>query len=184
MIDHVFIDMDGVLVDFISAAFQAHKSTYDPLTYPKMEWSIASVLGVTENEFWDKIDRATGFWENLQQYPWAIRLVEAAKALAPIKLLSTPSSHPSCHFGKRMWCLEHLPGVEMILCKSKYLLAQPGRVLIDDREDTIRKWEEAGGIGILFPQPWNSNYSVADLGIDYVLATIENLKTSTRLNGA
>jgi 5'(3')-deoxyribonucleotidase len=158
-ISHIFIDIDGVLADFISKAFTAHGSRYDEATYPKLEWSIANVLGITEGFFWDQIDDAApNFWPKLALYPWAKELLAEASGIAPVLLLSTPSKHPSCHYGKRQWVDKHAHEFELILCKSKHFLAAPGRVLIDDNDGNIAKWREAGGIGILFPQPWNKNH--------------------------
>jgi 5'(3')-deoxyribonucleotidase len=160
----IFIDLDGVLADFISAAFVVHLSHYDPTTYPRMEWSIAKVLGITEDQFWQKIDAAEpNFWPKLSPYEWSEAIVAHAQASAErVAFLSTPSLHPSCHYGKRQWASKYFPKVELILCKSKELLAAPGRILIDDNDGNVTKWRKAGGIGILFPQPWNSNHQFCD----------------------
>ena len=46
----------------------------------------------------------------------------------------------------------------VILIKDKYLLARPGRVLIDDADHNVDNWVAAGGEGILVPRPWNSKH--------------------------
>jgi 5'(3')-deoxyribonucleotidase len=169
-IERIFIDMDGVLADFISSAMAVHGATYDAITYPRMEWSIAKVLGITEDEFWEKIDEmAPDFWPHIPPYEWMELLVDTAATIAPIALLSTPSLHPSCHYGKRQWVDKHLPGVELILCKSKFLLSKPGRVLIDDNDGNCAKWEAEGGTAMLFPQPWNGNHRFMDQQHEYAI---------------
>ena len=44
------------------------------------------------------------------------------------------------------------------LTPQKHLLAGPNRILIDDNDRNIEAFRAAGGIGILFPQPWNANH--------------------------
>lgn len=161
-VSHVFIDLDGVLADFISSAFAVHGARYEESNYPRLQWSIATVLGITESEFWKKIDSsAPDFWPNLSPYEWFDDVMCAAKSLGvPMSFLSSPSRHPSCHYGKRQWVDKYAPRVELILCSSKHLLAANGRVLIDDSDANIDKWRTAGGAGILFPQPWNRNHHI------------------------
>jgi hypothetical protein len=169
-VSQIFVDMDGVLCDFISAAFEVHGKKYDALTYPKLEWSIASVLGITEDEFWRVIDDGKHrFWPGIKRYPWANELLTQVSAMAPVALLSTPSKSAFCHSGKRVWVDEHAPDFELILCKSKHFLAAPGRVLIDDNDGNIKKWRDNGGIGILFPQPWNANHPFTDDPLGHVV---------------
>jgi hypothetical protein len=168
-VSHIFVDMDGVLCDFISAAFEVHGKKYDAETYPKLEWSIASVLGITEDEFWRVIDDCKHrFWPSLNRYPWASELLFEARSVASVSLLSTPSKSGFSHSGKRVWVDEHAPDVELILCKSKHFLAAPGRVLIDDNDGNIKKWRDNGGLGILFPQPWNANHQFTDNPLGHV----------------
>jgi hypothetical protein len=38
---------------------------------------------------------------------------------------------------------------------AKASVAGPGKILIDDKNENIDEWEAAGGIGILYPRPWN-----------------------------
>jgi 5'(3')-deoxyribonucleotidase len=177
-ISQIFIDLDGVLADFISAAFEAHGSRYDEETYPKLQWSIATVLGITEDEFWAKIDATEpNFWPNIKPYPWLKQLVyECHCAGAKPIFLSAPSLHPSCHYGKRQWMDKHLAGYEMVLCKSKHYMAAPGRVLIDDNDGNVEKWRANGGIGILFPQPWNKSHEFTDVRVEHVLEQLDIIK--------
>ena len=53
---------------------------------------------------------------------------------------------------KSLWVKDHIPGTPLIFrqAKKKSEFAGPNKILIDDREDNINEWREAGGIGILF----------------------------------
>lgn len=166
----IFVDIDGVLADFVSASIAVHGGQYDEEAYPKLEWSIANVLGITESEFWAKIDATEpNFWPNLDPYPWALNLLESVRTRGRVSLLSTPSKHSSCHSGKRQWVDRWVSDCELILCKSKDLLSGPGRVLIDDNDGNCEKWRARGGTAILFPQPWNQNHALTGRRFGYVI---------------
>lgn len=165
MIEQIFVDMDGVLVDFVSTAMQVHGGKYDAASWPAKEWSIARVLGITEEAFWQTIDEwGRDFWEHLAEYSWAAGLLEACSTIAAsVAILSSPSRSPDCHAGKKSWMDRHCQDYPLILCNAaqKHLLARPDRLLIDDNDDNVRRWCEAGGKAILFPQPWNEGYRLA-----------------------
>lgn len=168
-ITDIFVDIDGVLADFIGASFEAHGKKYDEATYPRLEWSIAKVLGITEDQFWERINAEEHtFWPFLHLYPWATELLVSVAPVAPVKLLSSPSRSHYCHSGKRQWVDRHCPEFELILCHSKHFLAAPGRLLIDDNDQNIDRWRARGGTGILFPQPWNSNHELLEDRMAYV----------------
>jgi len=77
------------------------------------------------------------------------KLWDAIKKYDPT-ILSSPTRHPSSVEGKKKWLKENLPGVPYIIESKKEKYAEPGAILIDDREKNIKKWEDAGGIGILY----------------------------------
>jgi len=56
--------------------------------------------------------------------------------------------------GKRVWIKRELPGTKLILrsADKKQEFASPTSILIDDREDTIKRVNNAGGIGIHHPE--------------------------------
>lgn len=170
---HIFVDMDGVLADFISSAFRAHGKEFDAATYPRCEWEICRVLGISEAEFWAKIDTDPDFWLNLNAYEWAHDLLAAvSEVCAQTRLLTTPSNHPNSYRGKREWLNKHAIRVMPILCassKDKALLAGPGRLLIDDSDKNVELFRAAGGAAILFPQVWNKNHPFADDPLGHVL---------------
>ena len=60
---------------------------------------------------------------------------------------------PSSRVGKDDWVKMHMPGEYRKLLlyprAQKMLFAAEGKILIDDMEQTIKEWNNAGGIGIL-----------------------------------
>jgi hypothetical protein len=51
---------------------------------------------------------------------------------------------------KERWAAEHFPGVPIIttMARKKHLHMEPGDVLVDDRDNHRKLWEDAGGIFI------------------------------------
>jgi 5'(3')-deoxyribonucleotidase len=163
----IFIDLDGVLDDFVRGAFTAFGRPLDAETLANVRWNFWGMLGCdNETELWDVIDCTTGFWESLVPYPWASDLVAAAEEVGTVRLLSSPSKDPMCLAGKKRWVNTHFPALRLLPFGEKELLAKPGRILIDDNDGNCEKWRAAGGIAILFPQPWNNNreFTVDPLG--------------------
>jgi hypothetical protein len=97
------------------------------------------------------------WWVSIPAYPGARAFYDQLTAIAPVRFLTGPKPNPGCHAGKAQWIKDFVPergpGIvkELIICpkRDKWLLAAPGRILIDDREASIKSWRQAGGIGVL-----------------------------------
>lgn len=155
----IILDLDGTLVDFCTPAYAAHGrtcSTNEPTKYDffEEEW------GMTAAEFWKPIDAlGPDWWRDLPYYGWAIPLFELARGCGEFLIATTPSRNPDSTSGK-VAAIQRLAGPnfrDYCITPRKWLLAAPGRVLIDDNEENCQKFEEHGGTSILFPQPWNAN---------------------------
>jgi 5'(3')-deoxyribonucleotidase len=133
-----FVDLDSVLTDF-------EKQLAELLDRPlERGWDFGN-----DPKVWAKISHAgEEFWTSMKWMPDGHELWDAVKKHDPT-ILSSPTRHPSSVEGKKKWLKENLPGVPYIIESKKEQYAEPGAVLIDDREKNIKKWEEAGGIGIL-----------------------------------
>jgi len=166
----VFLDMDGVLCNFIAAAHAVHGRDYVHEEYPRGCWEIAEHWGVTVDHFWDGIDQHPTFWNDLHAYPWMDELIGLARKYGEtVKLLTSPSRSPHCFSGKRAWCDANVPrDIELIICKSKHLLATPNRLLIDDGDHNVEPWLYTGSPALLFPQPWNAGYVYRNDPMKYV----------------
>ncbi len=81
-------------------------------------------------------------------------------------ILTAPSRDDQSKEGKTMWVNQHLTGFKSIIFKfAKYKsdLSKPGRILIDDRADTIERWNNNGGIGILHTSANNTSIGFCTL---------------------
>lgn len=157
-IEAIYMDMDGVLADFVTASLGA---ACIPLTHETVtEWNYFHPY-MTEVEFWNRIDQCENFWLNLDPYEWAGRLTNFCSNIAPVIYCSSPSLNPDCASAKIQWLRENgLMGWNennYILTKYKHHLASQTRVLIDDSPKNLLAFKSAGGIAIQFPQPWNTN---------------------------
>jgi len=180
MLTHIYIDMDGVLADFHSAALRLHGMTYDPATYPKNEWEIANILGISQDDFWAPINaQGIDYWANLEPLPWAfdlLRFCEGAAATlgAKLRTATKPSKSHACAAGKVIWLQKHAPDLRYILIKDKEELATPNRVLIDDSSANIQTFHGAGGQTILIPHPWNGNDNPPDM-LEHVRLSLSSI---------
>lgn len=159
MIERVFLDVDGVLADFIGPALAHHGVIFDPKTYPPGLWDIWKFVGCTEQEFWafDGFE----FWRDLPVYPWAKPLVDGLEQLVGqqnICLLTSPSVNAMCINGKREWIAKHFPAYskQVLFGSAKQFCAHPSTVLIDDSDGNCKKFMEAGGHVVTFPRVWNA----------------------------
>ena len=152
----IYLDMDGVLVDFdkqfeeltgmAPSAFEAKNSS---------------------DEFWAAIDGAgVGFWRGMKWMPGGEALYNRASKF-PHFLLSSPSRSDVSKIGKHLWRRDKTPSTKLILARSynKKNYANPSSVLIDDREDNIKQWRDAGGIGILYTSAEQVNRELDKLGL-------------------
>jgi hypothetical protein len=152
----IFLDMDGVLVDF--------DEQFKELTgqYPK-DYEATH----TPDEFWGEIDGAgVGFWRGMKWMPGGEALYNRASQFDHA-LLSSPSRSEVSKIGKRLWRRDKTPNTKLILSRSylKKNYAAPNHILIDDRADNIQQWRDAGGIGILYTSPEQVNAELDKLGL-------------------
>lgn len=133
-----FVDLDGVLTDFEKKLAETLGKKLD------REWDFGN-----DPKVWAKIDDAgEEFWVTMEWMPDGHELWDYIKDFKPT-VLTAPSRHSSSKSGKKKWLKENLPGVPAIIDGDKEKYAKDGYILIDDREKNIKKWEEAGGVGIL-----------------------------------
>ena len=159
----IFLDMDGVLVDFMTGALKLFDRVDLLEDWPEGCESVYKALGILSSEFWDKVhNEGPDFWANLEPYPWFQYLMHGASCHGEVFLLTSPSRHPSCVAGKKMWINKWLkPNYRnYIFCpgEHKHLMADSNRILIDDFESTCNAFGQSGGTFFIFGRPWNINY--------------------------
>lgn len=151
---NILLDMDGVIANFFKQACLYHGRSYMPEEITN--YNISEIWGLTNDEFWAPL---TGydFWAGIEPYDYAHEMFEKLKAIAPVTICTAPSYDHNCIAGKLNWLDKHL-GVKLndvVFASKKYLLADEGTILIDDHSEKVRMFSGCGGVGILFPQPWN-----------------------------
>lgn len=170
-----FIDLDGVLVDFVQGAFDYHDIK---IPWPEIKWDFLKQAGISPADFWSPLDQP--FWASLRptsEFSVIIDEVERKFGAENVFLCSSPCETAGCITGKAMWVERHLPSYSrrLILTNRKEVFSGPGRVLIDDRDENVIDWCKAGGTGILVPRPWNITCSARRNVSRAVVKAIEEL---------
>ena len=160
----IYCDMDGVLCNFearfLEILREVQPKRYSNTFVEKINSPDDFIKETSAEEFWHIIDHVVGvrYWVGMNWTPSGVKLwnflTEGEKPWDKPTLLTSPSRHPNSRLGKRLWVKNHIPGTPIIFKNSKYKqeMATPTSILIDDRQDNIDRWREAGGIGIHCPQ--------------------------------
>lgn len=134
----IFLDCDGVLADFDTAA--------------------RDILGMCPRRFEDKYGSASfwgaleshgSFYHDLPLMSDARELYEGVKHLNPTILTGAPRGGWADR-QKHKWAAKHFPGVPVIVCRSaeKSLYMEPGDIIIDDWPQYRQIWLDKGGVWI------------------------------------
>jgi 5'(3')-deoxyribonucleotidase len=185
MIDCILLDMDGVIADFVSASLEVAKI---PLTHDEVNmWDYYKPY-MTEKEFWTSIDTEPEFWRNIKPYPWAKRIVELCRSIAPTYFCSSPSQHHVSASDKILWLrthgfMEHDKN-DYLLTSHKWMAAGPGRILIDDSTHNVDSFNARGGLGLTFPQPWNEGRCIAaeDRRVDFIQVSLKKINERAQVS--
>lgn len=167
-----FLDMDGVIADFVGAVHEAHGRPYCYADHSvRGRFDIEPIWGISVDEFW-KTDTLE-FWDSIKPTPEAFEIVsmlEKSFGVDNIAILTSPSNGPGCVPGKRSWMRRHFPQFykQMIFTSAKKFLSGPSRILIDDRDKNIESFHEEGGETILIPRHWNSHHEDSDHVVEWV----------------
>lgn len=129
-LEHIFVDMDGVITDFVAASLIVHGKPDALRIWPAGERDIPKVLGLSRTQYWNAIDdQGSDFWASLDPFPWFIDLIDLVREFAPMTILTSPSLLPSCLEGKVRWLHHHFPKVkgrlftDYLIGNQKHLLA-------------------------------------------------------------
>jgi 5' nucleotidase, deoxy (Pyrimidine), cytosolic type C protein (NT5C) len=154
-----YLDMDGVLVDFTNGAFRLHNTFLAP---HETDWDFCIKMGfahATDPAFWGPMDAK--FWANLDWTVEGRELLDGVEKLFGnnvVLLTAPPPGSLEATAGKIEWVRKHLPQYEsrLMVGKAKHLLAGPRKILVDDNDTNVFKFNEHGGSSVLVPRPWNS----------------------------
>jgi len=172
MFQQIFLDMDGVIVDFD----QGIRDKYNAQWWYPTEWAIPyREFGTNFEDFWRGLNNFT-FWATL---PWTRDGKRILALLEPYKpTILSACMLPFGTAGKTLWLETNYPAVvkdkRVLLANghsAKAAVAGPGKILIDDKNENIDEWEAAGGIGILYPRPWN-RFAESKYPLEYLCSAV------------
>lgn len=170
MILPIKLDLDGVVVDFVTPSLAIHGREdliADPSFPPVYDYW--PKMGLTGDEFWKPIKIAgPQFWADLPLYPWAHELMDLCTQYDPDWQIATKPVDAGGCAAKWDWRLKYAPKHRLHITTDKIELCKPGHVLIDDADGNITAWNAAGGNGILFPASWNENRRFVGCEMQYV----------------
>lgn len=178
----ILLDMDGVLVDFMSGAIKAlNKAYHKDITLEQYatefgKWGTYDYYGISKKEFWQAIENVLGFWLDLQPIPWYKELYNYLSSKGDVTITTAPSKSNSCVVQKYRW-LEYYLNIkkeDVIMINKKQLLVAPGNILIDDSPDNVDRFSSVGGKAILVPSTWNT----VNLTFEQVVYAIDSQLTS------
>ena len=167
----IYLDLDGPMVNWDKGVFSLWGR------YPEIKpgQSCADALGVKKGEIWARITkRGAKWWAELEPHPWAKEFYEELCRIDEVVILTSPSHIPTGASGKTQWMKKFFGGNfrQYIMTSRKDLLAKPGDILIDDMDKNIEAFTQAGGIGVLFPRPWNKASEHSNQAVAKVLEAI------------
>lgn len=142
-IDRIFVDMDGVLADFVRGV-EGPKYLNGPLvseqTYDSRKIELSN----------------KGLFKDLPIMPGMLKLINYIKKSGidwEILTASGSVNRTVVAKDKIYWIRKHVDPKVIVTAtikgEDKAAFAKPNHVLIDDRKSNIKAWTEAGGISIL-----------------------------------
>lgn len=158
-IDIIYLDMDGVLVDFDRGVQELFGV---PMPPGRRNWDYAyeEDFGLSKTQFWRSLGH--DFWAALpmtKEAPGIIEMLQGRGLWGCVRLLSSPTLEPGSWSGKAEWVRKNIPslfyGNRLVLTQDKLLHCRPTSLLIDDRYETCSLWTRAGGPAFNVPRPWN-----------------------------
>lgn len=156
-----FVDMDGVLADFIGGVEREFGREPGSLKASRT-YDLHVPLNLSYGALSNRLRTATEanqFWLGLHPTPWAHELVKRFDFRSNAFILTSPwAGDYQCYAQKVEWCARYfdIGSDRVIPFPHKHLLAAPGRVLIDDLPGHCNDWCRAGGKAVLFPCQHNA----------------------------
>jgi len=150
-----YVDMDGVLTDFVTAACSVHKRENPFFDDGYTPYNLQDAFGMTERDFWAPINNVD-FWANLAPTSECFEIIRCLSDFE-ICLITNPSHRGPVLEGKERWIAHHLPQLSgnVLFGAPKYFCAGPHKIIIEDDPVQIARFQNYGGRGILINRPWN-----------------------------
>lgn len=155
----LMLDMDGVIVDFVRGCFKKFDRT--DIRYEDISWDLEKIFfpDAPPKHFWNQLGYE--FWATLPWTPGGEYLLKQLVNIAgqdSIVICTSPCATRGCAEGKIEWINQNIPWLkrQFMITPVKHFAAR-GNILIDDHKPNIEKWQQHGGRGFLYPQPWNDS---------------------------
>jgi len=157
----ILVDMDGVLVEIARECARIARIRWTE-GLVKGHYSLSKMLGVDVE--WLRAQckqEGVHFWTDAHWTPFGERLMKQmwrwAELGHTVAICTDASWTPYAPEGKHEWLHEH--GFKdlgpRVLTREKWLLAQPGAILIDDSPKQVEDFRACGGHAVLVPRLWN-----------------------------
>jgi len=151
MLSQLYVDMDQVLVNWERGV----SDFYDliPIEHGEQFDEYLANNRLDMGRVWQEVADSEKFWTALPLLPAAKKLVNGLQRLGRVIILSSCGDTIGIRAkAKEDWLIKHGFGQLLFIpLQDKELLSGKNRYLIDDRDDNVTKWVDAGGVGILFP---------------------------------
>jgi Fe-Mn family superoxide dismutase len=171
----IFCDMDGVLVDFdegykeLTGVTTQHADSQGKNEFWSLFRDSLKNKDISERSYWANLDWMSDgkqLWDYISPYNPYVLTAPSVNFDIPFEERYKMENNESMQ-GKTEW-VQRLPNMKKIYFRSagrKADFAGPNKILIDDRKDTIDKWNANGGIGILHTSTANTIKQLQDLGL-------------------
>jgi hypothetical protein len=174
---NVYLDCDQVLTDFIAGSLAAVGIHYPGTRNWPEGWTYNYFrqAGTTREEV--NKHCTADFWANLQWMEDGREILNEVLARfrpAEFMVLTKPMLNNGSYTGKMIWfeknCPELYERVVPTLVPKEEFAYDFNSVLIDDCQDNVQAFINAGGASILVPRPWNQNNKIFFAGdaVSYV----------------
>jgi 5'(3')-deoxyribonucleotidase len=182
MTNTFYLDMDGVVADWDTAASQflgRPQRAPDDLTHYK-----------NSPEEWARIKTQARFYRTLPLMPRSAELVDLARRYRDglgwnlLFLTAVPKDDdvPWAYYDKVLWAQEHFPDVPVHFGPhswDKRKHCKPGDILVDDRPDNCSQWIESGGLAV---QVLGNDLSAAITQVSFDFNRRMSLRSMASLN--
>jgi 5'(3')-deoxyribonucleotidase len=159
-----FLDLDGVLVDFVKGALDYWDAEDFVVDHWDFDKTLSAKLKINVEYFWGCLDQ--GFWEALEWTPDGKDILAACeeKYGGEVYLLTSPCATEGCAEGKTNWVKRNLPQYQrkLFIGSAKHAFASPDKTLVDDSDTNVKKFSQAGGKTVLVPRAWNEMRHLKD----------------------
>lgn len=182
----LYLDLDGVFVDFMKGIHTACNKKYSYQDYPYTKGEFNALVEDPNGISWTEINKVANrsFWATLpwmyDGIPMFAEILRITQEHLKPHILTKPIRRLDCPDGKKDWVYAAMPEVSAdkvhVSRKPKQMFCgSPDDLLVDDCEANVDAWIAKGGEAILVPRHWNRLHKISngDGPQRYVLALLE-----------